>query len=73
MNNALYAWVTRLPDGGTSLVGTLIGKLHTPLISTSLRLATSFRPIAEEHAKNSGQPVSLKRYELAETLHEFTP
>jgi hypothetical protein len=72
-NSTLYAWVTVLDDGSTSLVGALVGKLHTPLIATGLTLAASFQPIAEAHARSSGQPVSLRRYDLVKVLHEIEP
>jgi hypothetical protein len=71
MTLSLYAWTTRLPDGSTSLVGTILDGLHTPLIAMRIDVAASLQPFAKLHAEASGQPVYLERYDLAERLDEI--
>lgn len=67
----LYAWTTRLPDGSTSLVGTIIDGRHTPLIATRVDLAAAMQPLAEAHAQASGQDVYLEHFTHAKTLHKI--
>jgi hypothetical protein len=68
---ALYAWTTRLDDGSPSFVGAVVNGMHTPLCAMSLSLMEVLRPVAENHAKASGQRVYLERFDHAETLATF--
>ena len=58
----LYAWVTQLPDGKWSLIGTLLESIHTPLIHSDIDVMMKFKPIAIAHGMIFKQPVELVKY-----------
>ena len=58
----LWAWVTRLPDGSVSQVGMMLGGIHTSAISRSRLAIEGLRPLAQSHARESGQKVWLREY-----------
>lgn len=68
---SMYAWTTRRDDGLPSFVGAVIDGMHTPLCGLSLGLMIALRPVAEQHAKASGQQVYLERFDHVETLATF--
>jgi hypothetical protein len=75
--NELYAWQVQEPDGRWSMVGAMIpptndlglpSGAHLPLIHRSLKVVDLMRPFAEAHAAQTGQPLRLARFSLAEVL-----
>jgi hypothetical protein len=68
---SFYAWTTRLDDGSPSFVGAIVNGMHTPLCAADLGLVQALRPVAENHARATGQRVYLERFNHAETLAIF--
>lgn len=72
--HTMHAWVTRLPDGGWSLVGAIQDGLHFPLMAMSLTAAKGFTILAQMHADASGQEVQLVEFRsTGATLHALHP
>jgi hypothetical protein len=69
IGDELWAWQV-LEDGEWGTISAVIpGVGHAILVSRSKPIVTEFmRPVAESHAKESGLPVRLARFALAEVV-----
>lgn len=67
IGDELWAWQV-LEDGEWGTISTVIPEVgHAILVSRKKAIVTEFmRPLAESHAKESGLPVRLARFTLAE-------
>lgn len=71
--DALWAWVTELPDGSVSLISVgLPGIGHAPICSHDKDLVMHMEPIAKAHGDKLGQPVWLRRYLVSEDIGRIT-
>jgi hypothetical protein len=58
----LYAWQVQESDGRWSMIGVMLDGNHTPLIHRDPQLIEAMRPLAEQHAAQSGQPLRLMQF-----------
>lgn len=65
----LFAWQVQEPDGQWSLIMSMVpGVGNAVLIHRKLDVVGQMRPLAEAHARGTGQPLRLARFALAERL-----
>jgi hypothetical protein len=56
---------------GEGIVGALVGRAWTPLVTSKLRIAEKvMRPLARQAAKASGKPVRLVRFTMREEVDQ---
>jgi hypothetical protein len=70
-----YAWTTMLADGSVSLVGAMLGSMHTPLCAMSKEIVMDplMVELAQAHADKTGQTVFLERFDYAGTMDTLKP
>lgn len=70
----VYAWVTLLADGSPSIVGAYMPALaaHAALVGFNPVTVRQMRPLAEHHARVTGQAVYLVRLGGMEILDDLT-
>lgn len=72
-DDALYAWVTTMPDGRRSIVGIInpFDNRHMPLIAFERTTMEGFRPVALAHGRALGQPVAFVRFGGFEVIEGY--
>ena len=68
--STLWAWQVQEPEGNWSMVGTMIGNMHSPLIHRKRDVAMLMAGLAKSHAKTTGQPLRLAEFELKNQWRE---
>jgi hypothetical protein len=70
--DSIYAWQVQEPDGKWSIVAASVPSLGNetwPLIHRDMAFVKHrLKPLAEQHAQLTGQPLRLARFNLVEVL-----
>lgn len=69
MGDELWAWQVEEQPDVWSLVGMLVGGVHMPLVHRSREVVErQMEPWARKHAEQTGQPLRLAHFTLAEVV-----
>jgi hypothetical protein len=70
MGDELWAWQVEEQPDVWSLVGAYLPALgsHSPLIHRNRDIAQKMEPLARSHAEQTGQPLRLAHFTLAEVV-----
>ena len=69
----VFVFLSEDKHGNQGILSGSVGDIHTPLVTSKLRIAEVLKPIAEEVARETGLKVKLVHFTRVQTMWQTNP